>query len=229
LALPLRGGLHLGRLTGLLLFGVLGTGVLVGLGVWQVQRLGWKQDVIALIETRLESGVADLPAAPNESANEYAAVRLSGTIEPGEIHVLLARNGISYRVIAPFLLADGRRVMLDRGIVPDAGKDASRPIGPAEVEGNLLWPDETDSFTPDPNLERNIWFARDVGRMSAALGTEPVLVVARRLSLPGTDPLPVSVELRNNHLEYAITWFAMAITWSVMTAYLLWRIKRRID
>ena len=145
------------------------------------------------------------------------------------MHVLGSHNGIAYRVVAPLALPEGRRVLLDRGHVPEAGKDETRPIGPVTVEGNLLWPDETDRFTPDPNLDRNIWFARDVEAMAAALGTEPVLVVASALSLPGTEPAPITVQIRNNHLEYAITWFAMAAAWSLMTVYLLWRITRRID
>lgn len=229
MALPLRGDLHLGKLTGALLIGVVGTAILLGLGFWQVQRLAWKQGVIALIETRMDEELAAIPASPSEAEHEYLGVRLQGEIAPGELHVLGSHDGIAYRVVAPLVLPEGRRVLLDRGHVPEAAKDAARPIGPARVEGNLLWPDESDRFTPDPNLERNIWFARDVAAMAAALGTEPVLVVARELSLPGSEPGPVTVRIRNNHLEYAITWFLMAAAWSLMTVYLLWRIKRRID
>jgi surfeit locus 1 family protein len=98
-----------------------------------------------------------------------------------------------------------------------------------EVEGALLWPDETDGFTPAPDIERNIWLAREVGAMAAALEAEPVLVVASELSLAGTVPVPVVAAVRNNHLEYATTWFGLAAVWSVMTLHLLWRIKRRID
>ncbi len=229
MALPVRSSVRLGRLTGALLFGIVGTAILLGLGTWQVQRLSWKQDVIALIETRLGEEVAGLPATPTEADHEYLGVHLQGTVEPGELHVLGSHNGVAYRVISPLLLADGRRILLDRGFVTETGKTAERPTGPVDVEGNLRWPDETDSFTPDPNLARNIWFARDVGQMAEALGTEPVLVVARTLTLGGTDPAPVTVQIRNNHLEYAITWFGMAAVWSMMTVYLLWRIKRRID
>ena len=229
MALPLRGDLHLGKLTGALLFGVVGTAILLSLGFWQVQRLAWKQGVIAQIETRLSEEVAGIPATPTEAEDEYLGVRVEGTIEPGEVHVLGSHGGIAFRVIAPLVLADERRILLDRGFVSEGMKDEVRPIGPVLVEGNLLWPDETDSFTPDPNLDRNIWFARDVEPMAAALGTEPVLVVARDMSLGGTSLQPVTVDMPNRHLEYAITWFSMAAAWSMMTVYMLWRIKRRID
>jgi surfeit locus 1 family protein len=194
-----------------------------------VQRLAWKNGVVALIEARMAGAPGAIPDMPNEAEHEYLTVRISGTIEEGELHALTSRGGLGYRVIAPLTLADGRRVLLDRGFVPDTGKDAARPLGPVEVEGALHWPDEADRFTPDPNLERNIWFAREVGAMAEALGTEPVLVVASALTLPGTEPIPVVVAVPNNHLGYAVTWFGMAAAWSVMTLHLLWRIKRRID
>jgi surfeit locus 1 family protein len=76
-------------------------------------------------------------------------------------------------------------------------------------------------------VEENFWFARDVDRMAEALGTEPYLVVAE--SNPGERPVPapVTVNLRNDHLEYAITWFALAAGWAAMTAALVLRILRR--
>ena len=74
-------------------------------------------------------------------------------------------------------LADGRRVLLDRGFVPIAEKDAARATGPLTVEGTLAWPDETDGFTSDPDRAKNVWFARDVSLMAAALDTEPVMIV----------------------------------------------------
>jgi surfeit locus 1 family protein len=212
-----------------LLFGLLGATVLIALGVWQLQRLAWKNEIVALIAARMAADPGALPDAPTEAAHEYLPVRLSGTIEAGELHALTSRSGLGYRIIAPLVLADGRRVLLDRGFVADTAKDSARPLGPVVVEGALHWPDETDRFTPDPNLERNIWFARDVGAMAEALGTEPVLVVASALTLPGTEPIPVAVAIPNNHLGYAVTWFGMAAVWSLMTLHLLWRIKRRTD
>src|SRR5690606_34194682 len=157
MALPLRVDLRLGKLTGALLFGIVGTAILLSLGFWQVQRLTWKQGVIAHIDSRLSEDAGGIPAAPTEAEHEYPAVRLEGRIEPGELHVLGSHGGIAFRVIAPLVLADDRRVMIDRGYVSEATKDDARPIGPVEGEGNLLWPDETDRFTPDPNLDRNIW------------------------------------------------------------------------
>ena len=98
--------------------------------------------------------------------------------------------------------------------------------------GALYWPDETDGFTPAPDREANIWFARDLGPMAEALGTEPLLIVAEQHSgsLGGGEwpkPLRLGVNLANNHLQYAITWFSLALIWAVMSALLVRRERER--
>lgn len=216
----------------LLLFGVVGTAVLLALGVWQVQRLEWKSGIIARIEARLAEAPAPVPAAPDPEADQYRHVRATGTIAPGELHVYTSAPpfGVGYRVVVPMALEDGRRILLDRGFVPIGEKDAPRHVGPITVEGALLWPRETDRFISPPDREENIWFARDTGLMSAALDTLPVMLVAEASDDPVAPmPLPVSVNIPNNHLQYAITWFALAAVWAGMTGHLLWRIKRPID
>ncbi len=96
------------------------------------------------------------------------------------------------------------------------------------MTGNLDWPQESDSYTPPPDPKSGLWFARDVGKMAAALGTEPVLIVASGPKVDGIEPYPVNTEdIPNGHEGYAITWFSLAIVWAVMTLYLLWRIWRR--
>jgi surfeit locus 1 family protein len=101
--------------------------------------------------------------------------------------------------------------------------------GAVTVRGNLHWPDEVDGFTPEADPVRNIWYARDVAALAAHLDTEPVLVIARSLSVPdgSIEPLPVDTSgIPNDHLNYAITWFSLAALWLGMTLYLLWRIRR---
>ncbi len=220
------------RLIAPLAFGLGGIAILLALGVWQLQRLAWKEGILAEIAARTEAAPVAIPAAPTEAEHEYLRVAAAGALEPGELHVYTSAppRGVGYRVIAPFRLEDGRLVLLDRGFVPIADKVATRPPGPIRVEGSLLWPDETDSFTSPPDREKNIWFARDVPLMAEALGTEPVMVVAAATDDPeGPMPIPPGVNIRNDHLEYAVTWFGLAAVWALMTVYLLWRIKRRID
>lgn len=212
------------RLIAMLVVGFGGVAILLALGQWQLRRLAWKEAVIAQIETRLAADPAPLPDAPEEARDEYRRVVVSGAFAPGEIHVLTSMkpHGPGFRVIAPFVTAEGRRIMVDRGFVPEAMKSAPREAAAATVAGALLWPDETDGFTPAPDRDRNFWFARDAASMAEALGTEPVLVVAETGG-EWPQPLPVTVNIPNDHLQYAITWFSLALVWAVMTGVLLWR------
>jgi surfeit locus 1 family protein len=220
------------RITAPLLFGVLGVAILLNLGAWQVRRLAWKTEIIARIEERINAEPVTLPFAPNPETDQYRHVRVRGAIQPGELNVYTSAppRGVGYRVIVPLETDDGRRILLDRGFVPIEEKEAERYLGPITVEGSLLWPQETDSFTSEPDRAKNIWFARDVPLMSQELETQPVMLVTEASDDPGQPvPLPVSVNIPNDHLEYAITWFSLALAWALMTVCLVWRIKRRMD
>ncbi|KMW59544.1 Cytochrome oxidase biogenesis protein Surf1 [Candidatus Rhodobacter oscarellae] len=213
-----------------LIIGLGGVAILVSLGVWQVQRLAWKEGVLADISARIAAQPVALPAQPNPQQHAYLPVRAEGTVTDG-LRVLASakRRGAGYRMISVFE-TDGRKVLLDRGFLSvDAQADAGAPQE-ITVTGNLHWPDEVDGFTPEPDTEMNLWFARDVPAMAAALGTEPVLIIARRIEPAGyaAEPMPVGATgIPNDHLEYAITWFSLAIVWAGMTAFLLWRIRQR--
>lgn len=220
------------RMIGPLLFGIVGVGILVSLGVWQVHRLAWKTAILDEIATRLAADPVPVPGDPDPVRDAYRKVAAAGEIEPGELDVYTSNppQGVGYRVIVPLRLEDGRTILLDRGFVPIEAKEAARHLGPIRVEGSLAWPRETDYFTDAPDREKNIWFARDVTLMATALGTEPVMLVTATSDDPGAPtPMPVTINIPNDHLQYAITWFLLAVVWAGMTVYLLWRIKRRID
>jgi len=222
-----------------IIFGLVGTAVLIGLGAWQVERLARKEALIARLEQRLAADPVALPVSPDPARDAFLRVRVTGRIGGGELHVLtsLIPYGPGFRVIVPLTDASGRVVLTDLGYVPEAAKDAGyRPAGPVEVVGALYWPDEADGFTPAPDREANIWFARDLAPMAEALGTEPLLIAAESYggtpgdSLGGGDwprPLRLGVNLTNDHLQYAITWFSLALIWAVMSALLVRRERER--
>lgn len=214
----------------LLLFGLTGLAVLAGLGVWQVQRLAWKQAAIEAIDVRIAEAPVPLPDDPDPQADRYLPVTVEGAMLAGEIRVLVSRKliGAGYRLIAPFETDDGRRVLVDRGFVTVEEGNAVRGLGHMRVAGNLHWPDEIDGYTPDPDRGANIWFARDVPMLAAELGTEPVLIIAASQTDPGVTPLPVDTAgIPNDHLSYAVTWFGLALVWAGMTGYFLWRGRAR--
>lgn len=225
---PVRGRLHKAAFA--LLVGALGTSILVGLGIWQVQRLEWKQDVLSRMDARISASPAALPEFPDPIRDNYLSVEASGRTGDGEILVQTSRRdlGPGFRLIVPFK-TEGRIVMLDRGHLPARLKNGDRDANSdAEVIGNLHWPDEIDRlFTPEP--DGVIWYARDVQAMADALGAEPVLIVARRdSSAPeGVVSWPVdSSGIPNDHLQYAVTWFSLAAVWLGMTGFWIWRNTR---
>lgn len=217
------------RLAFFLTFGLGGAAILIGLGVWQVQRLAWKEGVIADIEARIAADPVPLPAVLDPARDAYLPVAVTGLMGDAYIRVLVSQKnvGAGYRIISPFV-AEGRTILVDRGFMTVEASLPAAPGAPVEetITGNLQWPQETDSFTPEPDLAKNIWFARDVQAMAAELGTEPVLVVRRDAT--GTEgpltPLPVDTgAIPNDHLQYAITWFSLAAIWSAMTFFFLRR------
>ncbi|MTH65367.1 SURF1 family protein [Paracoccus shanxieyensis] len=214
-----------------LILGVLGCAALIALGLWQLQRMEWKQAMLAQIQSRIEGPAVPLPETPDPSM-KYMPVTVSGMTTGQEIDVLSGMKdlGGGYQVISSFVTDDGRRILLDRGFVDQDHKRDPRPATRLQVTGNLHWPDETSGATPAPNLDQNIWFARDVPAMAAALDTDPVLVVVAAAvgDAQGVTPVPVAIQgIPNNHLSYAVQWFMIAAVWAGMTVALIWRIRQR--
>ena len=212
-----------------LLFGLVGAAILIGLGTWQVQRLQWKEGLIASAEAKIAMPAVALPTQPDPVADRYLSVTVQGRFLGPEAHVLtsIQGQGPGFLVIATYQTDDGRRILVDRGFVPETAKTAPRPPREVAVTGNLNWPDDVNSATPPPDEARGIWFGRDVTAMASALGTEPLMLIARSDTGDGVQAQPVSATFRNDHLGYAITWFSLAVVWLGMTVSYLWRIRRR--
>ncbi len=216
-----------------LILGIAGCGVLVSLGLWQVDRLAWKEAILTDINARLAATPKQLSFDVTEAADEYSRVTLTGTPTGAELHVLVSGTaaGTGYRVISAFDTPDGL-ILLDQGLLALDNKDAPPLTVPMQITGTLLWPDDVNSNTPDPDLGKNIWFARDIDAMADALQTAPLLVVASTTTPPDPrlTPLPVTTaNIKNDHLEYAITWFLLAVVWAIMTLYLIIRTTRPKD
>ena len=214
-----------------LVIGLGGIAILLWLSFWQLDRLEWKQGVIADIEARLAEDPVPLPAMPDPDADNYRTVIMQGAATGDEIRFLDSGTaaGTGHRIISAFETADGRRVMLDQGLlgINDAQAQAADPLtDTVTVQGNLIWPDDISEQAP----EGDEWYARDVPAMAEALGTEPVLVVLAAASEydERLSPLPVSTRnIKNDHLEYAITWFLLAVVWLSMTLFYVARSMRK--
>lgn len=210
------------------LIGLSGVVVLAGLGLWQLQRLDWKEGILAAMQAQIDAPPVALPAAPDPVTDRYLSVNLTGRFTGEELHVLSgSREGPGFLIVAAFVTTDGRRILVDRGFVPETARFAPRSPSAATITGNLNWPDDMTASTPAPDLAANIWYGRDVVPMAAALGTEPLMVIARSDTGQGVTPRPADTSaVRNDHLGYAVTWFGLATVWAGMTIYWLWRIRQ---
>ncbi len=220
------------------IFGIVGVAILYNLGAWQMRRLEWKEAIISKAQEQLVATPVEIPEEVEPDKHGLLRVEAIGYLEKVELHVLTSMkvHGPGFRVIVPMELAQdnvrtGRKILVDLGFVPTRMKSLIRREPTSvrmqkrhprdRVIGLLHWPDETDGYTPDPDEERRIWFARDVAAMAKRLGTEPVLLVAQKHP-DGNVPLPQppGVNIPNRHLEYALAWYGLAIVWAIMT--LVW-------
>lgn len=203
--------------------------LLIGLGVWQLQRLEWKQGLIAQIEARtkgppiaLEDAVAYVGEGRDPS---YYRVRVDGRFHHAKERYLYAvsEGRVGWHVITPLETEDGDVVLVDRGFVPDELKDPSaRALGQVgnvvTVTGIVRTPETQAVFTPDNEPKVNRWFWRDLAGMARSMfpaGTTevaPFFLEADKSELPGGWPEggQTRLEIPNNHLQYAITWFLLA-------------------
>lgn len=215
-----------------MVIGICGAAVLISLGLWQLRRLDWKEAYLAEIAAQIGGDPIALPQSFDPETDRFLPVQVAGQFTGGQLRVLSGVKGIGpgHRLIAAFETDDGRRILIDRGFLPQQAPGGTPPDGAVQVTGNLHWPREADKFTPEPDLKADLWFARDVPAMAAHLDTEEVLIVARQVTGDTGDVLPQPVDtsgIPNDHLEYALTWFGLTIVWLGMTALLMWRIRRK--
>jgi surfeit locus 1 family protein len=214
----------------ILIIGLVGIAVLLSLGTWQVKRLAWKEGILAEIDAKIEGPPSALPLSPTVEAHKYQPIEVSGRFLETRIRVLVSQKliGAGYRIIQPFQ-TDGRVILVDRGFIKiDQTEDLRNDQ--ATILGNLHWPEEVDQYTPEPDLTRDIWFARDVPELAAALNADPILVIAREItpSSEKVSPIPISSSgIPNDHLQYAITWFSLVAVWAGMSGLFLFGTRRR--
>jgi surfeit locus 1 family protein len=219
--------------------------VLIGLGLWQLQRLEWKEGLIAKIEARTKAppiGLQDATAMAGRGEDpSYYRVRVSGRFDHAKERYLFAiskEGSAGWHVIAPLATEDGETVLIDRGFVPDNLRaPALRAKGEVEgvvaVTGIVRLPDRQDRFTPDNEPEANRWFWRDKDALARSMfpgesvRVAPFFLEAEKGEAPGGWPEggQTRLDLPNNHLQYAITWFLLAAALLGVYGAYVWKAK----
>ncbi len=206
--------------------------LLFSLSIWQLQRLAWKEGLINTITSyQYERAYGGLPEdTTNIEELSFARILLHGEfLHEHEVH-LAARyynSQLGYHILTPFKLTDERLVLLNRGWVHVDNKDpATRMEGQVEglqhVVGMIRTDNDRNSFTPDNDVENNIWFWRDVAGIIEAtnLPLYPVTLDILYDIPAGNQPIPSDglIRLRNDHLSYAITWFLIGLSGIIIFA-----------
>jgi surfeit locus 1 family protein len=221
------------------IWSALGLLLLLYLGTWQVQRLAWKEGLIAERNAALAAAPVPLPPTLDDArALEFHPVRAEGQfLNDHELDLnAQAFNGDQgFHIVTPFRLTDGRIVFIDRGFVPTAKRAADtraqgQIAGPTAVVGLLRLPEPAGTFTPANESQKNSWFSVDLPAMAQAAGVGnalPFYVDADKTPNPGGYPQggQTVTELPNNHLQYAITWYSLAV--ALIAIYIRFAIRRR--
>lgn len=223
--------------------------VLIGLGTWQLERREWKLALIEALNQRVQAPPTALPVkqrwyALSAATDEFRRVSFQATLRLQEwalVHTVGSPlrpdvTGPGYWTFAPARLADGGLLVVNLGFVPQQRTFQNRPpdIGPMpagalEMVGYLRWPETRGLFTPRDDPARNVWYVRDHLAIAKAKNWGEVAPFYVDLELPvlstsGPRPGALKVQLRNDHLQYALTWYGLAAVLAVMFA--LWARSR---
>jgi surfeit locus 1 family protein len=223
---------------GLLIPAILAFAVLIALGIWQIERKAWKEALIASLTERLAAPPVALPAANawpqlDRAGGEYRRIKFRAQFDnsrealvfaaPSAFRPDVADAGPGFWVMTPARLADGGIVIVNRGFVPDGRQDPKSRAdgelsGPIDITGAMRWPNDRHWFTPGDDPAHNLWFTADPASIAAAKGiglasdVAPFYVEQEAPVPPGGLPQPgeLVVNLPDNHLQYALTWFGLA-------------------
>lgn len=227
------------------LFTCVGCAILVGLGVWQLQRLAWKQGLLAEIAARATAAAQPLPpvgewADLRPDAYEYRHVEVCGMFENDKEALIFRAAGggagmqqPGYLVLTPLRLANGAYVIVNRGFAPpDRQEPGQRRAGQIEgvacVNGLMRQPESRNLFTPPDDPANGHYFTRDPGLIAAHFGLAPAApfsIDADDAPVPGGWPKGGATVLAfpNNHLSYALTWFGLALALVGVFAAYVWQ------
>ena len=231
------------------LFTALAVSAMLALGGWQLQRLHWKQELLASIAAAQAAPAIDLDALPGDAPGEtpvpdlaWHAVKVSGQFDHAHELRLIPRTRdgqVGAELITPLVTANGRVWLINRGWVPQAQLEPatrpnSQPAGVVSVSGRARQPAPRSWMQPANNPARNQWFYVDLPAMAAATG-QPHSVTTLYIEADAnrdSSALPLGGagqhDIPNNHLEYAITWFSLAgILTIIYAVFVLSRLRAR--
>jgi len=213
--------------------------ILMALGFWQLERLHWKLALIERVNAKLHARPVNLDGGgtpPRGLQSEYTRVSLTGRFDNAkEAYVFGTDVGGApvYHVVVPFRMRDGRVFLIDRGVVPEEKLAPQTRLtgqisGESRVVGVWRTPDAPGPFTPAPDVAHRVFYADDLSAIAKLDGVSlsGPIIEADATPNPGGWPKggQTRVTFRNEHLQYAITWFGLAAV--LLAVYLAYHVSR---
>jgi cytochrome oxidase assembly protein ShyY1 len=232
---------------GLAVFTLAMVALLIGLGVWQLQRRAEKHGLIAALTERLAAAPEALPLpsqwhALTPAHDEFRRVRFSASWQAGPDAMVYSAgsalrsdiSGPGTWAFVPARLSTGETVIVNAGFVQNTMQDRAQQDravarlvtgAPVSMTGYIRFSESPGLLTPAQNPATRLWFARDHRAMAKALGWGEVAPFYIDLESPVPEsgipkPGPLDVHLKDDHLQYAVTWFGLAAV--VMIAFAIW-------
>lgn len=208
--------------------------ILVGLGIWQMQRLEWKNALVAGLESQMAQKPAPLPERIDQPETwQYRRVSMAGSFLHDKRFLIGPRTREGrpgYHLIVPFQRVSGGFVFVNRGWVSDETLPRVRPVaGLVQVDGVAIVPERT-GYTPDNEPSKNQWYWADIEALAKAAGlpgAAPLLVQVTQTPADAVPAgVPVAAEIRNDHRQYAFFWFGMAAVLLVVFFVYHWQENR---
>jgi cytochrome oxidase assembly protein ShyY1 len=226
----------------------------IGLGVWQLQRRVEKHALIAALDERLAAAPVPLSGAADWSKltpdhDEFRRVSFTATYET-RLDAMVYSSGSAIRpdisgpgtwAFIPALLESGETIAINAGFVPNTMQDrdvqdhaVARLITgkPVAMTGYMRFPETAGILTPNVEQDKRLWFSRDHLAMAQAFGWDKVAPFYIDLEAPVPPsgvpkPGPLDVQLRDDHMQYALTWFSLAA--AVVIAFVVWMRRARLQ
>jgi surfeit locus 1 family protein len=195
------------------------------LGTWQLYRLQWKQDLISEISSGLQSSPIKYSKTINKN---YQRVVLNGLYNfKNQIYLysLNEKGQPGFDVITPFITLEGDNVLINRGWIKKEQKNSLdiNSIKTNKIKGLLKKNAKKNIFKPDNDIKANIWFSInliDIKKLTGKNFTNFIVYLEdSKVNTPA--PKKISIDVPNNHLKYAITWYSISI--SILFYFLYFR------
>lgn len=204
--------------------------MLCGLGIWQLQRLEWKTEILQTLDTELAKNPRELPVINYErlsDTSEHTRIRIQGHLDTDKSIKLGPRTHegkIGYHIYTPFIFEGhkykktGPAILVNRGWVPQDWQETEQDWleKPYTIRGLLTFPPEKNNFTPENNPDEENWYSINTNEITKHRNLTKInpMILIYEDGNPEARAFPMPVQTRpnlnNNHLQYAIFWFAMA-------------------